>query len=588
MLNNKKDRKIIDSDSDGLSDDEEKKYGTDPFNPDTDNDGMSDGEEVKIGRNPNGPGMLKDIFIPHKNNNYKPHALHPKRLAFHAISAITIKVIMVAFALSFPVQAWLSPDVLYQQAQKIIQLTNNIRAELGVAPVRENQVLNMAALNKAEDMLFDEYFAHVSPDNRALRHWLYDLNYNFRVAGENLAIGFSDANDIVVAWQESPTHYSNLIDPDFTEIGVGVISGAYNGYETTLTAQHFADPYSVIVPSSETPEPVPEPIAPEIKEDIERAQDYNTKVEQAVVELNEEEAIEGSIEEDLFILELQDDLVLAEKDEVNNEVIEGIDLKKPVLLSPEDGYISKDNINILNVLAQGANRVAVYSNGELIANKVIDKEKFDIAIKFDEGEHNLQLIAYQGQKSADSIYYTLNIDNTVPSLDQSQTYILVNKPSGKEDIVLKATAYLSEDTTEAFVGFADHRIDLLKDYSEDGKWTGHQVISGVNYDSLFNPMVLATLTAVDKAGNVLVQDINWEDIKPVIGSTVNQYSFLKQSNSAFIKPLFNIGNIYYQIMLILAFIALALNVFIQIRKQHVSTIASTLGLMALLTFLTIF
>lgn len=47
-----------DSDFDGLSDIDEKKYNTDINNPDTDNDGYSDGDEVKNGFNPNGEGLL--------------------------------------------------------------------------------------------------------------------------------------------------------------------------------------------------------------------------------------------------------------------------------------------------------------------------------------------------------------------------------------------------------------------------------------------------------------------------------------------------------------------------------------------------
>jgi hypothetical protein len=50
--------KILDSDSDGLDDEEEKIYGTDPKNPDTDGDGYQDGQEVKSGYNPLGPGKL--------------------------------------------------------------------------------------------------------------------------------------------------------------------------------------------------------------------------------------------------------------------------------------------------------------------------------------------------------------------------------------------------------------------------------------------------------------------------------------------------------------------------------------------------
>jgi hypothetical protein len=49
----------VDTDNDGLFDYEEVKvYGTDPLNPDTDGDGYTDGEEVKSGFNPLGPGVL--------------------------------------------------------------------------------------------------------------------------------------------------------------------------------------------------------------------------------------------------------------------------------------------------------------------------------------------------------------------------------------------------------------------------------------------------------------------------------------------------------------------------------------------------
>lgn len=600
MSKDKQDKKILDSDADGLLDYEEKALGTDPYSVDTDKDGlgdyqevkvyktdplksdtdcdgMEDGNEVKSGSNPRGNGSLRNLFIPTQCNNFKPGVLHPKRIAFYAASAVVMKVIIVLFALSFPAHAWLSSDILAEQSKKIIALTNNIRKELNISPLQENQVLNQAALNKAQDMLVDQYFAHVSPDDRALRHWLYDLKYNFKFAGENLAIGFSDANNVVAAWKESPTHYSNIIDPDFTEIGVGVVSGDYNGYETTLIAQYFGNPYSQVTPV----------VIKEAEEVIAKNQDYNTKVEQAIIksepEAEEIVAIENKPEEIVEeppVPEVPNDVILPEQEEII--------LQTPVLINPENNYISKENINTFTFLAKGAQRVAAYVDGELAASKVIDNEKFDVAIKLEEGQHSLQLIAYQGDKSLNSSYYTVIVDKTAPILDQKETNILVNQATVNKDLVLKATAYLSDDTVDAFVNFADNKIVLTKDYSQAGRWTGHQIISGVEYDTLFNPVVLATLTARDKAENVLVQDISWQDIKPVAGSTVSQYSFLKQSNSELITPLFKIGNIYYQIMLIIAFIALLLNIFIQIKRQHLSTIASTLGLIALLSFLTIF
>ena len=53
---------LADSDRDGLTDWEEINiYGTDPLNPDTDGDGYNDGTEVKSGYNPSGPGVLGEI-----------------------------------------------------------------------------------------------------------------------------------------------------------------------------------------------------------------------------------------------------------------------------------------------------------------------------------------------------------------------------------------------------------------------------------------------------------------------------------------------------------------------------------------------
>jgi hypothetical protein len=53
-----------DSDGDGLTDSEELRLGTDPFNPDTDGDGYPDGLEVALGSNPLDPSSIPDIRPP--------------------------------------------------------------------------------------------------------------------------------------------------------------------------------------------------------------------------------------------------------------------------------------------------------------------------------------------------------------------------------------------------------------------------------------------------------------------------------------------------------------------------------------------
>jgi hypothetical protein len=52
----------VDSDGDGLTDEEEAELGTDPINPDTDGDGLTDGEEVERGTDPLNPDTDGDGF----------------------------------------------------------------------------------------------------------------------------------------------------------------------------------------------------------------------------------------------------------------------------------------------------------------------------------------------------------------------------------------------------------------------------------------------------------------------------------------------------------------------------------------------
>lgn len=242
-----------DSDHDGLTDEVERFLGTNPRQADTDTDGMSDLDEIRAGRNPLGPGNWHDWFLPHAGNNYHPHALHPKRILFYATSALVTKALVVLFVLGLPMTAWLSPDVLKEQSQKIIALTNDLRIGLGAPVLAESLTLDRAAYAKASDIILQQYFAHVGPDKKSLSSWLKSAGYRYTVAGENLALGFNSAEGVMKAWQASPTHYANLIDQDFTQIGVSAVSGPYQDVDTTVVAQYFGTPPPVATPLKPTP-----------------------------------------------------------------------------------------------------------------------------------------------------------------------------------------------------------------------------------------------------------------------------------------------------------------------------------------------
>jgi len=54
------------------------------------------------------------------------------------------------------------------------------------------------------------------------------------LAGENLAINFIDSRDAIDAWMNSPDHKANILNNNFSEIGVGTAQGLYQGQKTVF------------------------------------------------------------------------------------------------------------------------------------------------------------------------------------------------------------------------------------------------------------------------------------------------------------------------------------------------------------------
>ncbi|MFH0987886.1 MAG: CAP domain-containing protein [Parcubacteria group bacterium] len=207
------------------------------------------------------PGC-KHFFIPHSGNDYKPHALHPKRLAFHALSVIGIKLAVVACVAILPMSAWMTPDTLAQMGRDIISQTNGLRQSLNLSVLVDNPLLRQGAADKVDDMLTRQYFAHVSPEGKSLSTWLSNVGYKYVMAGENLALGYPDAAGVMTGWQNSPTHYANLIDDSYKEIGVAAGTGLYKGDDTILIAQFFGLPQANVAVAVKKPVATVAPIKP--------------------------------------------------------------------------------------------------------------------------------------------------------------------------------------------------------------------------------------------------------------------------------------------------------------------------------------
>lgn len=124
--------------------------------------------------------------------------------------------------------------------KRMLELLNDLRNEVGVAPVSSNDQLKKAANIRAIET--EESFSHTRPDGKATFTVLEEaeVSYSYRLAGENLAMGtYYLAEKEMAEWlfkglKDSPGHYENMIKKDFEEVGIGVHYDGTNLYIVQL------------------------------------------------------------------------------------------------------------------------------------------------------------------------------------------------------------------------------------------------------------------------------------------------------------------------------------------------------------------
>lgn len=121
----------------------------------------------------------------------------------------------------------------------LIDHTNQIRVEHGLATLTNNVQLEQAALAKAQDMIAGQYFAHTSPTGITPWSFFTSAGYRFTSAAENLALEPKAAADPTAAWMASSAHRQNILDPKFRDIGITVVSGTFQGKPATFIVQFF-------------------------------------------------------------------------------------------------------------------------------------------------------------------------------------------------------------------------------------------------------------------------------------------------------------------------------------------------------------
>jgi len=181
----------------------------------------------------------KHIFVPHEGNGHKPHAVRHRSLGTYAAILVLVKFLVLSIYLTFPSNDLsamaITPD-------SILTITNQARVALNLQAFKWNDKLASAAAAKAQDMLDKQYFSHISPAGVTPWYWIKKFGYVYKYSAENLAVHYTSAENVQNAWLASPAHKQNIINPKFTDIGIGVAIGNFENSPSIFVVQMFGKP----------------------------------------------------------------------------------------------------------------------------------------------------------------------------------------------------------------------------------------------------------------------------------------------------------------------------------------------------------
>jgi uncharacterized protein YkwD len=174
-----------------------------------------------------------------------------ERPTLQGMAAVRIAALAAALALAAAFAGTAAAAVsLSPLEQSILADINVVRSEHGLAALKMNTRLTVAARAHTRQMALDGYFAHESADGssfwRRVQGFYRSAPWSVWSVGENLLWSSPDvtAPQALQLWLASPEHRKNLLDPRWREIGVAAVHtahapGVYAGREVTIVTTDF-------------------------------------------------------------------------------------------------------------------------------------------------------------------------------------------------------------------------------------------------------------------------------------------------------------------------------------------------------------
>jgi uncharacterized protein YkwD len=180
---------------------------------------------------------LKLAVVPHKANQYRPHAVRR-----YGIAVIVLFVFLSQGIYNSATSGRVLGVETDVTSSGLLEATNQARKDDGEQPLILNQELTKAAQLKVEDMFTNQYWAHTSPSGVTPWQWFGKVGYSYSDAGENLAKNFSTSDGVIAAWLQSPTHRANMLKAGFKEVGFASKTGVLEGHATSIVVAMYGAP----------------------------------------------------------------------------------------------------------------------------------------------------------------------------------------------------------------------------------------------------------------------------------------------------------------------------------------------------------
>lgn len=103
-----------------------------------------------------------------------------------------------------------------------LDIINGYRAKEGIAPLTLSDELTEIACARAEEIAWSGEHSHTRPNGKKFSSILKEAGITKGIAGENIGWGYATVEDVCQAWKDSQTHYENIMNPEFVEIGIGI------------------------------------------------------------------------------------------------------------------------------------------------------------------------------------------------------------------------------------------------------------------------------------------------------------------------------------------------------------------------------